>query len=394
MKVHRVLAEAAYALLEGVFTHGRVLDHELGEAFSENPKWGKRDRSFLAETVFEVVRWRRALAFVAGDEEIPSMCAVQWTRMGLVLPDWLGWSGERVREAVAHEDLLRDQPRAVRESVPDWLDALGKEELGERWDAEIAALNQRAPVFLRVNTLKGTVESTLAWLGDQGVEALPVEGVPEALVLPAGRILPKAVLLDGRVEIQDAGSQCIVPLLDPQPGETVIDACAGAGGKFMQIAARMRNQGTLIAMDVASRKLDTLRHRAKRAGVTRLRTMLAEDAVVNDLSGKADRVLIDSPCSGLGTLRRQPDLKWRITPKSLEKTRRLQRELLSRHAALAREGGMVVYATCSILPSENRGIVESLLEKGGYRLLREITVSPAATGFDGFYAASLERVGC
>lgn len=393
MKIHRVLAEAAYELAEGVFVHGRVLDHELGEAFSENPKWGKRDRSFVAETVFEVVRWRRALAYVAGADDARSLCAAQWRRMGLVLPEWIGWDEERAAAAVAREESLSGQPRAVRESVPDWLDALGAEELGACWDAELAALNQRAPVFLRVNALKGTVDSTLAWLASEGVEALPVEGVPGALVLPAGRTLPKSILFDGRVEIQDAGSQTVVTLLDPQRGETVIDACAGAGGKYLQIAARMENQGLLIAMDVAARKLDTLRHRAKRAGVTRLQTKLADESAVDYLLGKADRVLIDSPCSGLGTLKRQPDLKWRTTPKSLDKTRKLQRDLLERYAALARQGGIVVYATCSILPSENRAVVDSLLEKGGYRLIREHTVSPAETGFDGFYAAVLERVG-
>jgi len=391
MKVHRVLAEAAYGLLEGVFAHGRVLDHALGEAFAANPKWGKRDRSFLAETVFEVVRWRRALAFVAGDEAPRALCAAQWLRMGLELPEWLGVGAGQAEEMAAREGALAGQPRAVRESIPDWLDAVGEQELGAQWAAELSALNRRAPVFLRVNTLKATCGEARAWLSSQGVETEPVEGVEDALVVAAGRTVPKTILWDGRVEIQDAGSQLIVPLLGPQPGETIVDACAGAGGKALQIAARMRNHGSILALDVVHGKLDTLRQRAKRAGVTCLKTGMIDGAVVQTMLGKADRVLIDAPCSGLGTLRRQPDLKWRLTPQKLEKTRRLQRDLLERYAAMAKPGGTVVYATCSILPSENRGIVSALPETERLRQIRAFTVSPAATGFDGFHATVLER---
>lgn len=391
MKVHRVLAEAAFVLVDAVFSAGKVLDHELGAAFAANPKWGRRDRAFLAETVFEVVRWRRALAFVAGQESPRLLCAAQWLRMGLELPYWLGMGGEQVQEMVAREGSLADQPRAVRESIPEWLDEVGERELGAQWDEELSALNRRAPVFLRVNTLKGTRDEARGWLVAEGVETEPVEGVADALVVLGGRTVPKLILMDGRVEIQDAGSQCIVPLLDPQPGETIIDACAGAGGKTLQIAAAMRNQGKLIATDVTQKKLDTLRQRAKRAGVTCLQTGFIDGAIAQAMRGTADRVLIDAPCSGLGTLRRQPDLKWRLTPKSLEQIRHLQRSLLFSYAAMAKPGGSVVYATCSMLPSENRGAVDSLLQAGGFRFVREITISSATSGFDGFYAVVLQK---
>ena len=389
--MHRVLAEAAFGLLEGVFARGKVLDHALGEAFAANPKWGKRDRAFLAETVFEVVRWRRALAFVAGDGDPRALCAVQWLRMGLELPEWLDVRAGQTEEMAARESALAAQPRAVRESIPDWLDEVGEQELGAQWAVELAALNRRAQVFLRVNTLKATLCEAQAWLAAQGVETAPVEGVEDALVVAAGRTVPKPILSDGRVEIQDAGSQLIVPMLDPQPGEIVVDACAGAGGKTLQIAARMRNQGSVFALDVVRDKIDTLRQRTKRAGVTCVKAGMIDGAEVRAMQDKADRVLIDAPCSGLGTLRRQPDLKWRLSPQKLEKTRRLQRDLLSRYAIMAKPGGTVVYATCSILPSENRGVVEGLLENGGLRLTRDAVVSPAATGFDGFYAAVLAR---
>lgn len=389
MKIHRVLAEAAYSQIDAVFSAGKVLDRQLASAFAANPKWGKRDRAWIAETVFEVVRWRRALSFVAASESTHVLCAAQWLRMGLDLPDWLGISSGQARDMADREAALPQQARAVRESIPDWLDARGETELGAQWAIELSALNRRAPVFLRVNTLKTTREEAQAWLISQGVACTTVDHVAEALVVTSGRTVPKSLLCDGRIEIQDAGSQLIVPMLTPQRGETIIDACAGAGGKSLQIAAHIHNQGTLIALDVASTKLETLRQRAKRANATCLQTRCIQEGTASSLHGTADRVLIDAPCSGLGTLRRQPDLKWRLTPQSLTKTSHLQRRLLRQYAEMAKRGGTVVYATCSILPTENQEAVMNLLNQGNIRLLHELTVSPASTGFDGFYAATL-----
>ena len=204
MKMHRLLADAASAIAKSVFREHRVLDHALAEAFEANPKWGKRDRSFIAETVFEVMRWRRGLAFVADSEETTALCAAQWLRMGFAIPDWWSHKGARPEEMTAREAQLASQPRAVRESIPDWLDALGETELGEAWDAELSALNQRAAVFLRVNTLKTTRADAIAWLAASHIEAGAVPGLPDALVLATGKSLPKAMRLDGRVGIQDA----------------------------------------------------------------------------------------------------------------------------------------------------------------------------------------------
>jgi 16S rRNA (cytosine967-C5)-methyltransferase len=281
----------------------------------------------------------------------------------------------------------------VRESIPDWLDELGAAELGDAWDAEIAALNRRAPVYLRVNTLKTTRAEAITWLTAAGVECSEVPGLPDALVLPAGKALPKPLRGDGRVEIQDAGSQMIAPLMDPQPGERVIDACSGAGGKALHIAALMRNEGRVFGMDVDERKLTELERRAKRAEASCLKPKLIIETTPADFAGLADRLLIDAPCSGLGTLKRQPDLKWRLKPAQLERVRGIQKELMASYALMLRPGGRLVYATCSILPSENRAAVDSLLKKGGFSLLEEIPVSPAAMGFDGFYAAALVKEG-
>lgn len=391
MKMHRILAEAAASIAKSVFREHRVLDHELATAFEENPRWGKRDRAFIAETVFEVIRWRRALGFLADSEETTALCAAQWVRMGYELPEWWTYNGAPQEEMAAREASLPEQTRAVRESIPDWLDEVGAAELGEAWDAEIAALNQRAPVYLRVNTLATTREKAIAWLAEQNVSAEPVPGLPDALVLPAGKSLPKNLRFDGRVEIQDAGSQWIAPLLDPQPGERVIDACSGAGGKALHIAALMQNQGRVYGMDVEPKKLSELERRAKRAGARCVVTKPITATTPQDFAEVADRLLIDSPCSGLGTLKRQPDLKWRLKPAQLDRVRGIQKELLANYPAMLKPGGVLVYATCSILPSENRAAVDSLLESGGFTLLEERPVSPAATGFDGFYAAALRK---
>lgn len=389
MKMHRILAEASAGIVKSVFKEHRVLDHALAAAFEENPRWGKRDRGFIAETVFEVCRWRRALGFLADSEEANAICAAQWVRMGFEIPEWWTFKGLTADEMIAREADLAAQPRGIRESIPDWLDQLGVDELSDAWDAEIAALNQRAPVFLRVNTLKNTRAQAIEWLASHQVIATEVPGLPDALVLAPGKMLPKPLRTEGRVEIQDAGSQLIAPLVDPQAGERIIDTCSGAGGKSLHLAALMGNEGRVFAMDVDASKLGELERRAKRAGATCIKSKLINATTPTDFTDIADRLLIDAPCSGLGTLKRQPDLKWRFKPAQLERVRSIQKELLATYSSMLKPGGRLVYATCSILPSENRAAVDSLIAKGGFTLIEERPVSPAATGFDGFYAAAL-----
>ena len=391
MKMHRLLAEAAATIAKSVFREHRVLDHALAEAFEANPRWGKRDRGFIAETVFEVARWRRVLGFLVDSEETTALCAAQWVRMGYDLPEWWTYRGASADEMRAREADVAGQPRRVRESVPDWLDAVGEAELGEAWDRELAALNQRAAVYLRVNTLKTSREAAITWLAEAGVVVEAVPGLPDALVLAPGKILPKPLRTDGRVEIQDAGSQWIAPMLAAQPGERVIDACSGAGGKSLHLAALMQNDGRVFAMDVDVRKLGELERRAKRAGATCVKPKPITPTTAPEFAGVADRLLIDSPCSGLGTLRRQPDLKWRLKPAQLDRVRGIQRELLETYPVMLKPGGRLVYATCSMLPSENRQAVDELLAGGGFKLVEERAVSPAVDGFDGFYAAALDK---
>ncbi len=386
--MHRILAEAAATIAKTVFKEHKVLDHELARAFDENPRWGKRDRSFIAETVFEVVRWKRALAFVADSEETDAICAAQWRRMGFEVPEWWTHQGAPAAEMEKREADLRSQPRAVRESIPDWLDEWCESELGELWDQEIRALNRKPRVFLRVNTLKTTKQEAIEWLHGAGVQVEEVPDVPDALVLPEGKTLPRVLRIDGRVEIQDAGSQLIAPLLEAQPGERVIDACSGAGGKALHLASLMGNKGRVYAMDIDEQKLEELDRRAGRAGATCIQARLISDSTPDDFKEVADRLLIDAPCSGLGTLKRQPDLKWRIRPAQFERVHAIQKDLLLKYTKMLKPGGRLVYATCSVLPSENRDAVYHLLtHEGGYSLFDELEAAPSIFGFDGFYAA-------
>ncbi|HBM86874.1 MAG TPA: RNA methyltransferase [Opitutae bacterium] len=393
MRMHRILAVAAADIIQAVFHEHKVLDHTLAKAFEAHPKWGKRDRSFIAETVFEVARWRRALSFLAQSDTTEALCAAQWIRMGYELPEWWSYCGASAETIQALESELAAQPRAVRESIPDWIDALGADALGDAWDHELAALNQRTGVYLRVNTLKASRAEVITWLASYHIPAHEVPGLPDALALNPGKTLPKSLRMDGRVEIQDAGSQLIAPLLDAQQGDCIIDTCAGAGGKSLHLAALMQNQGRIIAMDIVPKKLRELKRRAQRAHPSPcIETHLISPKTLATHKGVADRLLIDAPCSGLGTLKRQPDLKWRLKPETIEKVRAIQFECLEAYSAMLKPGGRLVYATCSILPAENRANVERLLSQGGFELIQESTISPAATGYDGFYAAALQKV--
>lgn len=393
MRIHRILALAAADIIRSVFERQRVLDRELARAFEAHPKWGKRDRSFVAETVFEVVRWRRALGFLVDNDEPEALCAAQWVRMGFELPEWWEYNGEPAQQILARELELPSQSRAIRESIPDWLDALGEAELGPAWSAELSTLNQRSRVYLRVNTLQATRAAVIQWLSEHNIVAEPVAELPDALVLQPGKTLPKSLRNDGRVEIQDAGSQSIAPLLAAQPGEYVIDSCAGAGGKALHLAALMQNEGRIVGMDIVPAKLQELARRARRAKASKsIQTHPISESTLDDFSASADRLLIDAPCSGLGTLKRQPDLKWRIRPEQLENVRLTQAQLLHSYPQMLKPGGCLVYATCSLLPSENRMAIEPLLNSGAYRLIQECVISPAATGFDGFYAAALLKL--
>lgn len=395
MRLHRSTSEAVIQALDMIFTEGRYADKVIEKVLKQNPKWGARDRRFIAETTYDIVRWYRLLTDVAraGTDDYWKLLGGWLLLNDVELPGWSEFSGLS-RVAVKKQYEAVQTVRRVRESVPDWLDALGEAEIGARWEEELTALNEEAPVVLRVNTLKITRKALQQKLYDEGVETVVPDDFADALVLEERQnIFSTASFKDGLFEVQDAASQCIAPFLEIEPGMRLIDACAGAGGKTLHLAALAKNKGRIIAMDVEQWKLDELQKRARRAGVSNLEPRLIESSKsIKRLEGSADRVLLDVPCSGLGVLKRNPDAKWKLSPEFIQNVKELQYNILSDYGLMLKPGGLMVYSTCSILPSENQQQVQRFLaeKQGAYELVKEKHLWPS-DGFDGFYMALLKK---
>jgi len=383
---HRPLLLGVARALHSIFVDGRHADKVIEFELKTHKKWGSRDRRFFAETVYDINRWCRRLLWCLG-RDISDSQPWPWDQLIEVYI-------KMKSEGRWPED---DVPRAVFHSLPDWLFEYGEQELGSRWEREIAALNLPAPAFLRVNRLKVESEQVIEELFKEGILAQPVPDVPDALKLVERKnVFRTSAFEKGYFEMQDAGSQQIAPLLQVGPGHCVVDACAGAGGKTLHLAALMQNKGRLIAMDVHERKLQELKKRAARNGVHNL-TIRPIDGTkaIKRLHDSADRLLLDVPCSGSGVWRRNPDGRWKLTSAELDQLRVLQREILTSYSSMVAVGGLMVYATCSIFPSENDQQIEWFLsspEGQGWSLERDLHIWPSESQFDGFFAAVLRRV--
>lgn len=406
MKLYKGLVAATVEALQHIFVKNRQADRVVEQLLKTNKKWGARDRAFIAGNTYEIVRWWRLIKFAADIEKV-SEPEEFWKIVGIwqiikpfhlktedggSLPEWPEW--EDIDEA---EVLSRYQEglgiRKIAQSIPDWIDAIGADELGDAWDSEIAALNQQAPVVIRVNTLKSTVEAVKEGFGEDG--ATEIENIPAALMLRKRQnILSMEAFNQGLFEVQDAGSQLIAPYLDIQPGHSVIDACAGAGGKTLHIAALLQNTGSILAMDIEPNKLTELEKRAARNSVKNLETMLiSSDKLIETLAGTADRLLLDVPCSGVGVLRRNPDSKWKLKPQFLDEIRKVQWQILNSYSRMVKPGGKMVYATCSVLPSESEDQVKRFIKanKKDWKFISAHRTSVARDGMDGFYMALLQK---
>ncbi|ABV36999.1 Fmu (Sun) domain protein [Shewanella sediminis HAW-EB3] len=297
-------------------------------------------------------------------------------------------------EYFARLEEAKKQP-ALWDGCPEWLDEMGQSQLGEAWAKERAALNTQPKRFIRTNLLKCTREELAKKLRNEQVQTQEVEGVDTALEVTSDSALFRTESFKkGWFEQQDAGSQLVAAAVDAKPGMRVIDACAGAGGKTLSIASQMKGKGRLLAMDVEQWKLDSLKQRARRANADNIETrIIASSKTIKRLKLSADRVLLDVPCSGLGVLKRNPDAKWRDTPERLPVLVELQKHILQSYSRMVKVGGMLVYATCSIMPEENRNQVDAFLaENDHFKFIEDETISVADSGFDGFYLAKLERI--
>ncbi len=402
MRLHRNLVYTTIDSLNAIFNDGQYADKMVAQALKKDKRWGSSDRKFVAETIYEIVRWKRLYAEIAGVKEsfdrddLWRIFAVWAVLRGYPIPDWKQLEGTPERKIKGKFDEL-SKIRTMKESIPDWMDALGVKELGEKvWATEIAAQNQPAKVILRVNTLKTTKEKLRAILMDLNIETNFLEAQPDALVLKErANVFLTDAFKEGFFEVQDANSQLVAHFLDVKPGMRVVDTCAGAGGKSLHIASLMENKGQLIAMDLYESKLKQLKIRAKRNGAFNIEYKIIDSTkVIKKLHEKADRVLIDAPCSGLGVLKRNPDAKWKLKPEFIENIKKVQQEVLESYSKIVKPGGKLVYATCSILPSENQDQINKFLttEIGkSFTFIKDSKILASESGFDGFYMALLER---
>jgi len=406
----------AEAVLGQLLRFDHPADAVVSRYFREHRQLGHADRAFVAETVFAVLRRGRS---------IEARCAGQLSdrrRLLATLALVRGWSqrelapvlkaSEEAWLAAAKAMPEADLPPAVRCDLPDWLYQRLEQQFGADETLALAhAINQSAPLDLRVNTLKADREAVLAKLAADGIAAQPGALSPLAVRLRDKPALARHPLfLEGAFEVQDEGSQLLGFLLDPKRGEMVVDFCAGAGGKTLLLGALMRNTGRLYAFDVSDKRLANLKPRLARSGLSNVHPGRIEherDQKIKRLAGKADRVLVDAPCSGLGTLRRNPDLKWRQSETSVAELTLKQASILDAAATLVRPGGRLVYATCSLLTVENDAVVAAFLEKHpGFSLLpaagllgkqgiacedEVLRLLPHRHNTDGFFAAAMER---
>ncbi|GAA4281115.1 RsmB/NOP family class I SAM-dependent RNA methyltransferase [Gaetbulibacter aestuarii] len=402
MRLHRNLC---YAVIDGlllIFNEGQYADKVIQSLLKRDKRWGSRDRSFVAETTYDIVRWKRLYAEIADVKEpfdrdnLWRMFAVWATLKGIKLPDWKYFQNTPTRKIKGRFDEL-SKIRKYRESIPDWMDQLGLQELGEElWTKEIAKQNEQADVILRVNTLKTTKEKLQNLLFDDGIETEFIKGYDSALKLKErANVFVTKAFKDGLFEVQDASSQLVADFLDVKPGMKVVDTCAGAGGKTLHMASLMDNKGQIIAMDIYESKLKKLKVRARRNGVHNFDMRVIDSTKpIKKLYKKADRVLIDAPCSGLGVLRRNPDAKWKLEPEFIDKIRGTQEDVLQQYSSMVKPGGKLVYATCSILPSENQNQVAKFLksETGqDFKFIKDQKIFAHESGYDGFYMALMER---
>ena len=402
MRLHKNLVYTVIDSIRDIFNDGVYADKAVEKALKRDRRWGSRDRKFVAETIYDIVRWKRLYAEIANVKEpfdrpnIWRLFSVWCVLKGIPLPEWNQIEPTPTRRIKGRFDTLI-KIRKFKESIPDWIDNIGVEELGEElWSKEINALNKKAEVILRTNTLLITKEELKKQLRIENIHTEFIPRHPDALKLKErANVFKTEAFKKGFFEVQDASSQLVASYLDVKPGMKVIDTCAGAGGKSLHLASLMQNKGQIIALDIYQSKLKKLKVRARRNKIHNIDTRVIDsNKPIKKLYNKADRVLIDAPCSGLGVLRRNPDSKWKLAPEFLKKIRETQQHILQQYSKMLKKGGKLVYATCSILPSENQLQIEKFLtsEEGkDFTLVKQNKVLAHTSGFDGFYMAQLEK---
>jgi len=409
--------DMAIAALRAVQRLVRPADGVLKHFFRDNSKLGVNDRAFITETVFGVLRHFFSLEYIVGTTTPRSLLLAYLVKFrGTNLRELMSFVSETEAKRLAGIKAvkLESQSLAIRSELPEWL---VEKMRGFMLDTDILAfgfsLQQPASLDLRVNTLIANRDEVLATLSKDGIEAQTTPYSPIGIrLVRKSTINQHDLFLTGKIEIQDEGSQLLGYLLEPKRGDIVVDFCAGAGGKTLMMGALMCSKGRIYAFDISRKRLINLKSRLKRSGLSNLHPRWISnenDIKVKRLTGKIDRVLVDAPCSGLGTLRRNPDLKLRQSPQSIERSKCKQAAILLSSANLVKPGGRLVYATCSFLPEENQEIIEGFLASHTqFTLLncaellaqqkipldtgKFLQLLPSVHGTDSFFAAALTLV--
>lgn len=415
--LHGFLIGQTEALLTELLKFVGPADATTSRFFRAHPKLGHNERGIIAEAVFAVLRRRMEFAHLSesgtgGPVRRLALLGLMQTMGRTAVRPFISDAEGAWLEHVSKIDPA-SLPLRIRTNLPDWIVAA----LAARFPPEelaqlTAALNYPAPLDLRVNPMKANREQVLAALREAGIEADATPYAPLGIRVRGKPALTKLkVFEDGWIEVQDEGSQLLCGLVAPRRGEMIVDFCAGAGGKTLALGGAMRSSGRLYAFDVSERRLGKLKPRLARSGLSNVHPVLIDsehDAKIKRLAGKIDRVLVDAPCSGLGTLRRNPDLKWRQSEAALAELTLKQASILASAARLVKVGGRLVYATCSVLPAENELIIDAFLaEHPGFALVPAgdafaeqrieldmgdyLSLWPHRHGTDGFFAAVLER---
>lgn len=396
MRLHRVLIIGLREALSEALFSDKYADKVIEKTLKANKKWGSKDRGFVAESFYDIIRWKRKLEFYMGEEiqrtNLYNLIATYLLTKEYEIPEFDEFSGIDFQKIEERFSEKIDNP-AIEQSVPDWLYQLIEKDYGKETVEILAALNEQAEVYLRANTLKTTSENVIKSLAIEGIEAVAFPGHENAIQIKQRKNLFRtSAFQDGWFEVQDISSQLVSKALDPKPGTRVFDVCAGAGGKTLHLAALMQNKGQLIALDIHEWKLKELKRRARRAGAHNVETRPIVAKTIKRLKDSADSLLIDAPCSGLGVLKRNPDAKWKLDQDFIDRITKEQAEILQNHSKILRKGGKMVYATCSILPEENEKQVEKFLANNPeFSLISEQTLLPHITGSDGFYISVMER---
>ncbi len=406
MRIHRVLVVGVVEALTTIFIDGKYADKAIEKLFQKNKKWGSRDRAFIAEQVYEIVRWWRLLHYgLTENTNLPEstneaywwkIVAINLIKQGVFEKnDWKEWSNIPDKSLIINRLSDKTLPLSVRVSIPDWLEEEGIQQFGKEWENEIVAMNNPAPLILRCNSLKTNPTQLSKELTKINIAHNVVgKTTPDAIILDQRtNVFSTELFKNGLFEVQDLASQLVAQQLQLQTGLRVIDACAGAGGKTLHISSIMQNKGQIIALDKEEYKLNELKKRAIRAGATNIVVKPIENSkTIKRLYDSADRLLLDVPCSGLGVLRRNPDAKWKLKPEFIENIKVVQQEIIQNYSKMLKNGGIMVYATCSIMPPENNLQVQKFLSNNpDFKLLSEIKTSPQVDNMDGFYMATLKK---